>query len=162
MKALPAVDDARGLINEATGKIGEGGPTINVEPGGGDISPGMLAVLGGLGVAGLGGLAWAAHRQAGALGRAAGIDPRGRVRVTLPTRSPEDVETTIELPIEEMQLSKKIKEYLKRDTKRRLRSEGRERTHHRKARRIVDAEVVGGDEERKKKEAALLGAINLH
>lgn len=52
----------------------------------------------------------------------------GTLRVTLPTKNPQDKETQVEIPLEQIGLSNAIMTKLKRDTKRRLRFEGDERT----------------------------------
>ena len=55
----------------------------------------------------------------------------GTLRVTLPTRHAKDHETVVEMPLENVGLSKSIYNKIRRDTKRRLRSESEERTLHR-------------------------------
>jgi hypothetical protein len=52
----------------------------------------------------------------------------GKMYVTLPTKNPGDKETTIELPLENMPLSSALVNKLRRDTKRRLRTESDYRT----------------------------------
>lgn len=52
----------------------------------------------------------------------------GKMLVTLPTRNPGDRETTIELPLENMPLSSTLINKIRRDTKRRLRTESDTRT----------------------------------
>jgi len=55
----------------------------------------------------------------------------GTLRVTLPTKRPGDQETTIEMPLEQIRLPNTIIQKLRRDTKRRLRTESAERTRTR-------------------------------
>lgn len=52
----------------------------------------------------------------------------GKMLVTLPTRNPGDRETTIELPLENVPLSDTLINKIRRDTKRRLRTESDTRT----------------------------------
>lgn len=67
----------------------------------------------------------AAPSAPGAGGAAASL---GTLRVTLPTKRPTDNETVVEMPLEQIRLPNTILNKLRRDTKRRLRSEGSERT----------------------------------
>ena len=57
-------------------------------------------------------------------------DP-GRVRITLPTKDPNDNETQIELPLDHYKLTQTAVTQLRRDLRRRLREEGEERTRTR-------------------------------
>ncbi len=52
----------------------------------------------------------------------------GTLRVTLPTRRPNDQETQVEIPLEQIGLSNALMSKIKRDTKRRLRTESDART----------------------------------
>ena len=54
----------------------------------------------------------------------------GTLRVTLPTRGGKDNETQVEMPLEQIGLSKTLINKIRRDTKRRLRSESDGRTLH--------------------------------
>lgn len=71
----------------------------------------------------------------------------GRVNLTLPTKDPTDAETTIDIPIEDINLSNNIKNQLGRDTRRRLRQESNSRTKKRKAKKKVseeeDSKIIG-------------------
>ena len=58
----------------------------------------------------------------------------GRVKVTLPTKRPGDAETTIDVPIEEINMSAALRQRLGRDTRRRLYEETKARTRVRKPR----------------------------
>jgi len=55
----------------------------------------------------------------------------GKIRVTLPTRKPGDHETTVEVPMENIGLPNTLFTNIRRDTKRRLRTETEARTMHR-------------------------------
>jgi hypothetical protein len=54
----------------------------------------------------------------------------GTLKVTLPTRHPNDHETVVEMPLENVGLSQSIYNKIRRDTKRRLRAETDARTVH--------------------------------
>lgn len=56
---------------------------------------------------------------------------RGKVRVALPTKDPNDQETIIELPIQDLEVSRSQFEKLQRDLRRRIRKETKERTAQR-------------------------------
>ena len=56
---------------------------------------------------------------------------KGKLRVTLPTKRPGDEETTIELPMDQINLSQTLERTLRRDALRRLRAESGGRTRHR-------------------------------
>lgn len=56
---------------------------------------------------------------------------RGKVRVALPTKDPNDQETIIELPIQDLEVSRSQFEKLQRDFRRRIRKETKERTAQR-------------------------------
>lgn len=81
----------------------------------------LLGLLGGGALAGAGAL----------LSRGNGVETdTGKIRVTLPTKDPDDAETQVEFPFQPktLNLSHKVQDNLARDLRRRLRSEGRERT----------------------------------
>lgn len=59
---------------------------------------------------------------------------KGRIKVTLPTKDPDDRETVVDMPLEEIALSNTQLGKLQRDTRRRIRGETRERTRRRKPR----------------------------
>lgn len=52
---------------------------------------------------------------------------KGRVKVTLPTKNPNDGETQVEMPMDTINLSNNLYNQLGRDTRRRLRGESKER-----------------------------------
>jgi len=60
--------------------------------------------------------------------RSKGRDAGGRVRVTLPTKSPSDKETEVDMPLDDSTISPAQRERLARDIRKRLRGETRERT----------------------------------
>jgi RimJ/RimL family protein N-acetyltransferase len=85
----------------------------------------------GLGVAGLLGgglLGYKALKSIRDMAEAQRQSARGKVRVTLPTKDPNDEETTIELPIDDLDVSKAQFGKLQRDLRRRIRKETKERT----------------------------------
>ena len=89
---------------------------------------GMLGL--GAGALGLGG--YASIQKARAAREQAEAARGGRVKVTLPTKDPNDAETLLDIPIEEMNLSNALKARLSRDTRRKLYEETRKRTRQRK------------------------------
>ncbi len=93
----------------------------------------LLGALG-LGVGGLGIAAYMAKRKGDAAASQAETARAGRVKVTLPTKNPGDAETTLDLPINELQISQALKTHLGRDARRKLLAESRERTRRRKPR----------------------------
>lgn len=58
-------------------------------------------------------------------------DQNGKIRVTLPTKNPGDQETQLEMPIQNVELSNTLMTSLRRDLRRRLRSESAARTFRR-------------------------------
>lgn len=88
------------------------------------IDPKALATLLGGGILAGGGLYGANLLRKAILNRPA---PRGRVKVTLPTKTKGDSETAVDLPIEDVNLSQSLVAALGRDTRRRLREESKER-----------------------------------
>ena len=92
----------------------------------------LAILLGSLGIAG--GVGLLMHRRNKAveqLAQATQSAGRGRVRVTLPTKNPNDKETQVEMPIEDLMLSKNLQQALSRDTRRRLRGESESRVMRR-------------------------------
>jgi hypothetical protein len=89
---------------------------------------------GGLGLAGLLTAGYLGSKGVGAvkdLANAQQARAGGRVRVALPTKDPNDEETTIELPIDDLDVSKAQFGKLQRDLRRRIRKETKERTAQR-------------------------------
>lgn len=91
------------------------------------------AILGavGLGVGGLGLAAYMAKRKLDATAAQIEAARAGRVKVTLPTKRPGDAETTLDLPINELQLSQALRQRLGRDARHRLLQETKDRTRRR-------------------------------
>lgn len=88
------------------------------------------AILAAMGILGAGGLAYGAHRVAKAVRRK---EDSGRIRLSLPTKDPHDIETQVEIPMEALQLSNNLRGQISRDARRRLRDGGQERTQKRKS-----------------------------
>lgn len=57
---------------------------------------------------------------------------QGKIKVTLPTRDPDDHETVLEMPFQELTLPQYQKDRLRRDLRRRIYKETKERTRERK------------------------------
>ena len=91
----------------------------------------LLGALG-LGAGALGVAAYAAKRKSDAAHVSAQAQREGRVKVTLPTKNPNDAETILDLPLTDISMSNAMRNRLKRDTKRRLYAETTERTRLRK------------------------------
>lgn len=86
---------------------------------------------GGLGIGALGLLAYNAKRNRELKKEELAQRGEGRIHVTLPTKKPGDVETNIELPVGDLNMSKALRWRLGRDTRRRLNEETSGRTRHR-------------------------------
>lgn len=96
-----------------------------------NLSPTQKALGLGVGAAGLLGGGYLAHKGIKSLRDLASAQQqagRGKVRVTLPTKDPNDAETIVELPIDDLDVSKAQFEKLQRDLRRRIRKETKERT----------------------------------
>lgn len=116
-------------------------------------SPKQRAIMMGLGGVGLAGLTYGGIRALSALKDLAETEKRrggGRMKVTLPTRDPNDRETTLDIPFEEVGVSRSAEGKLRRDLRRRVNKELAERTIKRKGNRKKP------DEENKEKSASLL------
>ena len=98
--------------------------------GGGDLSTPLKWGVGGAALLG-GGALLNSMRQTKALEEQASAADRGKIRVTLPTRTPGDQKTQIELPYEQLNLSDSLHHAIARDTRRRLRAESASRVMHR-------------------------------
>ena len=99
-----------------------------------ELSPSTKALGAGLGTAGILGGGYMAYKGINALKDLATAQQqsnRGRVRVALPTKDPEDQETTIEMPIEDLAVARSQFEKLQRDLRRRIRKETKTRTTQR-------------------------------
>jgi len=95
------------------------------------LSPTQKALGVGAGAAGLlggGYLGYKAIKAMREMAKAQEQSARGKVRVALPTKDPNDQETIIELPIDDLDVSRSQFEKLQRDLRRRIRRETKERT----------------------------------
>jgi len=90
----------------------------------------------GAGAIGLGGVL-ALSRLAKGVRDMGAQQSRGKVMLRLPTKEPGDQETTVELPIQELGLTEKMIGNIGRDTRRKIRQESKDRTWHRKNRRLI-------------------------
>ena len=114
----------------------------------------LMYTAGGLGLAGL---TYGGMRALSALRDLAETEKRrggGRMSVTLPTKDPNDRETTIDIPFEEVGVSQTASGKLRRDLRRRVNKELLERTIKRESKSTRQRREVEDDEEEKK--AALL------
>jgi RimJ/RimL family protein N-acetyltransferase len=99
-----------------------------------ELSPTQKLIGGGLGLAGLLGAGYLGNKGINALQgmeQAQKSTAGGKIRVSLPTKDPNDEETTIELPMGNLEVSGTQLEKLQRDLRRRIRRETKERTAHR-------------------------------
>jgi hypothetical protein len=95
------------------------------------LSPTQKALGLGVGAAGLLGGGYLAHKGIKSLRDLASAQQqanKGKIRVALPTKDPGDQETIVELPIEDLEVSRSQFEKLQRDLRRRIRKETKERT----------------------------------
>ncbi len=131
--ALSPVKDLILNLLPATSKVGPALSQVAKSPKGflEELSPTQKLLGGGLGLAGLltaGYLGSKGVKAVGDLAKAQQSHAGGRVRVALPTKDPNDEETVIELPIEDLEVSRSQFEKLQRDLRRRIRKETKERT----------------------------------
>ena len=113
MKTIPAVDHANNYFDAQANKANQ--PD---KPG---MSPKALGLAGLAGLAGLGGLAYAGIRGSRALQEVADSHGEGRVHVKLPGRGPGETETSVEMPLRDVNFSDKLYHDLGRDTRRSVR-----------------------------------------
>lgn len=95
------------------------------------LSPTQKALGLGVGAAGLLGGGYLAHKGIKSLRDLASAQQqanKGKIRVSLPTKDPDDQETIVELPIDDLDVSRSQFEKLQRDLRRRIRKETKERT----------------------------------
>lgn len=121
LTSIPAVQ----TIAESSKELAHKAPAAPV------LSDKEKLIGGGLGVAGLlggGYLGYKAIKAMREMAKAQELASRGKVRVALPTKDPNDQETIIELPIDDLDVSRSQFEKLQRDLRRRIRKETKERT----------------------------------
>jgi RimJ/RimL family protein N-acetyltransferase len=122
---IPGKDILMGLV-PATDKVAPAIQAITDKTNKGSLDPKALAtIIGGGALAGAGLLG--ANMLRKALLNNASARNGGRVNIKLPTKAPGDAETSVDLPIEEVQLSNPLRQAIGRDTRRRLREESKER-----------------------------------
>lgn len=95
------------------------------------LSTGQKAGLGSAAVAGLLGAGYLGHKALKALSKISDSQAAasgGRIRVALPTKDPNDEETTLDLPMGDLEVSNSQLTKLQRDLRRRIRRETKERT----------------------------------
>lgn len=107
-------------------------------------------ILGLLGAAGIGAGAFGVNRLAKAVEDNANASQKARVRITLPTKDPSDTETVVDAPLTDLNLSAKAYRDLGRDTRRKIRSETKDKTLRRK--------IMHMQEDNVQKVAAQVGA----
>lgn len=106
------------------------------------LSPTQKALGAGVGAAGLlggGYLGFKAIKALKDMAEAQQQATRGKIRVALPTKDPNDQETTIELPMEDLNIARSQFEKLQRDLRRRVRRETKERTVQRTLGNFMEA-----------------------
>lgn len=131
--ALSPVKDLILNLLPASSKVGPALSQAAKEPKGflEGLSTNQKLLGGGLGLAGLLAAGYLGSKGVSAvndLAKAQQSRAGGRVRVALPTKDPNDEETTIELPIDDLDVSRSQFEKLQRDLRRRIRKETKERT----------------------------------
>lgn len=98
------------------------------------LSSTQKAVGAGAGLAGLLGAGYLGYKGVQSLGNMANAQQAaagGRIRVALPTSDPNDRETELDMPMDNLEVSNTQLSKLQRDLRRRIRREGKERTLHR-------------------------------
>ena len=140
MGALPAKDLALASIPAVPGAaeslkhLAEKPEAKNIIQSLSELTPTQKLIGGGLGLAGLLGAGYLGNKGINALQgmeQAQRSTAGGKIRVSLPTKDPNDEETTIELPMGDLEVSGTQLEKLQRDLRRRIRRETKERTMHR-------------------------------
>lgn len=140
--AAPLLDRVSGVLPEASEAMRRSGtstsPEVNINsPSSLDTAaswvrenPGLAAggALTGLGLLTGGGML--ARDALKSLIEATDREGQGRIKVTLPTRRPGDVETALDIPVRSIDLSPALFGRLRRDVKAKLHSETKERTRH--------------------------------
>ena len=117
-----------------------------------------------LGLAGLAGLGYGGYKGLQAIkeiAQAQSQAAKGKIRVTLPTKSPTDEETFIELPFENIDVSKTQFEKLQRDLRKKLRKETKERTEKRGPRALMEPKEAAIKQANVDKIVTLLNYLNV-
>lgn len=97
------------------------------------VPTGVWAGAGALGLGAIGMALYNAKKKRDLEEKALAQAAAGVAHVTLPTKNPGDIETRIQLPVGDLNLSNAVLQNLGRDTRRRLRQETRGRTQRRKS-----------------------------
>lgn len=142
---LPAAQKLPGTIDNLN-------KTLNAPPAAPALTPKeKLMIAAGIGLGGLGiaGGAYALSRSAKRVADAQDAAAGGRLHVKLPTRDPNDQETTFDVPVGDSRVSPNLVNLMFRDTRRKLRQETKERTwHHGKGKRVLtNAEPLTSEEQ---------------
>lgn len=130
LAAIPAKDVAVAAIPaipSITESIKELAHNSNLTSSISNLTP-MQKALGAAGLLGGGYLGYKTLNAIREMAEAQRQTARGKVRVALPTKDPTDQETTIEMPIDDLAVSRSQFEKLQRDLRRRIRKETKERT----------------------------------
>lgn len=124
---------------------------INSKEPGADVTPTWKKALLTAGVVGgVGALGYGGHRIAKSISNAANKAPS--VKLRLPTKDPNDVETLIELPMEDIHLSQTMYDRLGRDTRRKLIRESKGREEVERKRRAKRKKIREMNEDAKEDE----------
>ena len=138
-QSLPAASKLPGMVENISNSTG--------------MSKGERLALMGIGGAGLAGLGIGGYKALGALRDLVNTEKErggGRMRVTLPTRNPNDRETVIDVPFHEVGVSNNARSKMQRDLRRRVNAEVKERTiKRRKNPASKDNEEDEGENEQK-------------
>lgn len=130
MRSLPAAQKLPGALDSLTELSNRPASKGILE----SLSPTQKAVGAGAGLlaaAGLGYLGTKAVRSLQDMSNAQRQSAGGRIKVTLPTKDPTDEETTMDIPMEDLEVSRSQQTKLLRDLRRKIRRESKERTMRR-------------------------------
>lgn len=130
-KGVGTLTRADKALEGATKKLTEAGAAAPMSL---SLPDNLVPAAVGLGATGVGAAALIAYLKHKAEERRAISSASGRIRVTLPTKNPNDVETSLDLPIEAVAMSNSLRGNVYRDARRRLYEETSGRTKKRKPR----------------------------
>jgi len=150
---LPSVMDT--YVNKAKEVLPTAAPAFT--------TPQKLGLIGALGL-GAGAIAGSGYALSRAAKRMADAQSQGKLQVRLPTRDPNDQETTFEVPVSDSRVPKNLVNLMFRDTRRKLRQETKERTWSKGKhnRTTTQAEPMTDEEEMElQKEAAAITPYNI-